>query len=286
MRFTVLKKGETLGDLAARLSRAEAAPEAIAALESANPRLSVGPTEKALADTLVFVPGSIESEGPQADPEEGTPITSVLDSLLSRVGEALESVTTSLEREERRADEAVARLESKEFRELAKAQPVLERRSPDLKSAAKARLDRAKAAREAETTISDRILEDLSSLRSAVLERSAVAGAVSGLRVSPEPRGGRRPPGGRSPRDAGTTTTETVSTRKSAAKKRTSKKGATSKAAKKSTTKKTATKKRTAKKAPTKKGATKKSTSRRPTTKKSSAKKATGGRGQGDNDES
>lgn len=206
--------------------------------------------------------------------EGETPMTSALDALLSRVGQALESVTTALEREEQRADKAVARLESAEFRELAEAQPVLGRRSPHLKSAAQARLDRARAAQEAATTISDRVLEDLSSLRSAVLERSEVASALSGLSVSSEPGGGRTP-GGRLTRRTGASTTENISARKAATKKSTSDRAAT----KKSASKKVATKKATTRKGTSKKAATKKSPTKKVATKKSTAKKTTGGRG-------
>ncbi len=260
MKCTVLKKGESLGDLAARLSAPDTAltlDQRLAALEQANPGLRGSAVKAVKADTLVFVPGVVGVATPTAADQKSVP-ESLFDSVATRIQEAMRSVAAAHEREEQLADGAVTRLKSAGFRKLAKRQPELKDRAVDLKARAADRLHRAKTARATESAVFAEITKDLAILRPALLKRSGVATALSDFHA-PDPVA--RGPAGRVKSPAGTAkggsagksgpgATRDVGERKAAARTASTKKTATKTTPrKKATTKKATTKKAKPKKA-------------------------------------
>lgn len=188
MKFILLKQGESLSDVAARISSRKGAPpmeRTLTALREANPGLAEIETRPATADTVVVLPRVVAGAPPVG--QQPTLPETLLDSMLSRLDDAFASIANVLQLEEQEAAAAESRLQSAELKKLARSEPELERELVEVTQRAAERVAIAKTARAAQPTLVKLISDDVASLRKAMLEMSSFGAALNEIEPPEEP---------------------------------------------------------------------------------------------------
>ncbi len=183
MELIKLKKGETLTDLATRISpttSGEALDRNVKLLVSANPTLARRRTRAVTADVIVTVPDGLEGRAAAGESDRKTFASSLLDQARGKLALATEVVPKQLQRKEEAAAAAVKKLKSSQVRRLAKERPEMAERLPGMVTNAQARLASVKRVREFQAEAFEGIDEGLAELAK-VVEKSGLAGALGGI---------------------------------------------------------------------------------------------------------
>ena len=186
MRFLKLEQGEAIEDVAARLasSRSAAARErTLEALRRANPELAAE-TRATAGERILVIPDDVD---PADSSGSSAPSARSADALITdaraRLDEAARVVPEQLSRQEERATDALANLDSSEVKKLAQGRPELAKQLADVRAVADERLARLQFARKLHAEALGAMQADLEGLARLALERSSVGGAILDLDV-------------------------------------------------------------------------------------------------------
>ncbi|MEJ2541432.1 MAG: hypothetical protein P8188_15930 [Gemmatimonadota bacterium] len=183
MRFVTLKAGEDVNGLAERLSKAKskaAVRRTAAALKKANPSLA-GRVKKASRDEIVMVPEGLDVVLPRRRATDQSIAQDLVSRSRARMGDIAVELPKQAKRAEEEAEGALSRLDSAELKRAARENPELKARLPELRAAAKERLERAQQATKLQAEALAAMEEDVQELAKLVAGQPGLSALLGEL---------------------------------------------------------------------------------------------------------